>query len=280
MAAALAERLFEGLQADSAGLAPGPAIAANAAAVIFQRTATSADTHRPRALRGIVPDGYDAVVAMDSDVAEEVVRWASPATPIYVWDIVDPYGGSLDDYWAVADSIEKLLQETFGAPAAERRPDRVRDGTTDRLAEIDADVARWSRQVADVAPTHCNGIAASAARSLERLLKQLLVERLASRGLALEEVLIEIHFKGSVTTARKLPLGTVISALDGLATRDRVLETAWRRAAQPLRVFVSTRNSEIHDADRDAMIVGTRKLLSLASEALSVPEFRALFKPS
>lgn len=118
-------------------------------------------------------------------------------------------------------------------------------------------------------------MAATASRRLERLLKNLLAERLAHSETTLEDVLTEIRYAGTLADTRRLPLGVVVNALSWLSKRDETLRIAWRMGvAETLQQFVAARNTEIHGAD-SAPIAETTKLLELVHEALSVAEFRS-----
>jgi protein arginine phosphatase len=279
MAAGLAKHSVPGLEASSAGVTPGDALAANAAAVITERTGVAPDYQETVNLVETNPYDYDVIVAMDHIVAAEVIRWVPPTVPVLVWDVKDPYLGPLDEYRQRAHQIEQLVAATFTVQGPREHIGQGSDAPPlSPLEKLDVDLQRWRAQLPQVAPTHCNGIAASAARELERLLKDLLTDRLGRASCSPEELLAAIKYQGQVKEVGKLPIGKVIDGIAWLAKRDPELGFGWRTdAGKAARMFVYVRNAEIHDADGASIVQGTQKLLHLVGTVVGDPALRKLF---
>lgn len=275
MAGALAEHIVPGLRAETAGVAPGDQLAAHAATVIAERTGATPAVQEPLDLNETDPAVYDAVVAMDSFVADELIRWVPPALPLFVWQVPDPFGGTLADYRKSADIIEHLLRSTF-LPSAEHASLAREHLELSPLSGLDAYLERARPRVGTVAPSHCNGIAAEAARRLERLLKSLLADRMAREGITVTEVLTALKRTGPAEV-QKLPLGTVKDALGWLARRDEELRVAWSNGAgDDLGQFVKIRNDQIHAGDQRTIPEGTMRLLNLVEVVVGNEPFRKL----
>ena len=278
MAADLAEHAVPGLEADTAAVAPGGAITPEAAMVIKDRTGQDRSDHIATDVTNRDPNGYDAVIAMDRWIAQEVIAWVQPDTPMFVWNVPDPYLRGLEVYEATADTIETLVQATFlhdGSPKqlwSGVRPD------ADAVTKLKANLVRWRKAVHDGAsPSHCNGMATSAARDLERLLKSLLEARLKATEMSLQETLAAVRYAGHAQEVRTLPLGTVVTALAWVAKHDPVLKAPWRAGAGAAgQQFVVLRNKEIHDAVDVAL--GTLRVLDAIEAMIADRSFRSLLR--
>jgi hypothetical protein len=266
------------LRNPGSGIAPGSRIEPDAAAVIRERTGTDSSSHEPTNLTDRKANDYDAVVVLDRVVARDVVDWIRPNTPLFVWDVPDPYHKGLPVYEETADAIEALIGSTFLSEAAPKRLWSGARPDADGIAKLVADIAKWRGAVAaGAAPSHCNGMAASASRNLEQLLKSLLAARIAALGLTVSEVLDAVHAKGDRHSVRTWAFGTVVSALGWLAKRDEELRGPWQDGfGKAAGQVVELRNTEIHEA-KD-MAAGTLRLLDAVQKTIADRRVRALMR--
>ncbi len=110
LAAALAHRYLPGIDAESAGIAPGGRAADLSVTLAKDLAGSDISAHQPRNVRDLDLDGFDLIVAMDPTVATELVDLV-PDERLITWTVRDPVGGTLDDYRQCADQITGLLAE-------------------------------------------------------------------------------------------------------------------------------------------------------------------------
>lgn len=111
LAAALAARYLPGVAADSAGVAPGYAIAAHTVALAEELVGADLSEYPPRAVHDVDVHSYEIVVALDSMVANALAGDLSPLQRLVTWEIKDPYGGTLEDYRRTAEEIIERLSD-------------------------------------------------------------------------------------------------------------------------------------------------------------------------
>lgn len=92
-------------------MVPGYAVAQKAVAVVFEMTALDISDHVPRDLYELDLERFDRIVAMDRFVAEEIASTVPPEATFDVWDVPDPYGGSMHDYRRCAETLRAYIQE-------------------------------------------------------------------------------------------------------------------------------------------------------------------------
>ncbi|MCA1844607.1 MAG: low molecular weight phosphatase family protein [Actinobacteria bacterium] len=111
MAAAIARRSLKDANIESAGLVPGYAVAVNAVRIVAELTGTDISGHEPKALEEFELSSFEKVIALDAIIAEEIRAHIPAGVELVVWNIRDPYGGSLEDYRRSAESIQDAMSE-------------------------------------------------------------------------------------------------------------------------------------------------------------------------
>lgn len=109
MAAALAETLLPRVTAESAGWSPQDSVARNAVLVIGQVTGLDISGHVPRGVAELDLARFDAIVLLEPRVQDEIS--VPEGTRLLVWDVEDPYGGSMDDYRRCAEVLATRIRE-------------------------------------------------------------------------------------------------------------------------------------------------------------------------
>lgn len=216
IAAALAESFVPEVVVQSAGLMPGYGIADNAISVVKEMTGLDISDHRPCDVAELDLTGFDCIVALDHMVAEDLAPALPPHVTLVVWDVSDPYGGSLDQYRRCAE----LIRAHIGHLAR------------DAYASIDQlrkDITRWRGRLSEAEPTYCQGVANRAAKQFEALIKRLANQRIAAMNYDLARLLQQIGYKGGVQTIDKLPLGTVTQLVLEQIKHDEELASACPR---------------------------------------------------
>jgi len=121
MAAALA-RSVHGIEADSAGIAPGTSATRDAIAVVRARTGIDISGHQPREIERSQLAAYDVIIAMDSYVADRLrVDYSVADSQLTKWQINDPYLKGRWEYEHCADTIAAALGRITPTLAPARR---------------------------------------------------------------------------------------------------------------------------------------------------------------
>lgn len=123
------------------------------------------------------------------------------------------------------------------------------------IAHLLADVKRWRERLSQAEPTYCQGVANTAAKNFEALIKRLAEQRIAATGCDLGSLLLEIRYKGGVRRIDTLPLGTVTQLLIQLTEHDLELAAACpAEIRNALTTIVELRNRATHElnAEEDA----------------------------
>lgn len=97
------------MSAESAGLLPGFAVAANTVVLAAELANADLSRHQPRGLDDVELDSFDIVVALDATVTERLESILNDLARLVRWSIPDPYGGSMEDYRRSADEITDRL---------------------------------------------------------------------------------------------------------------------------------------------------------------------------
>lgn len=114
MAAALAAHAFPEAAVESAGWAPGHAVAEQAAAVVREITGKDIASERPRAVADLDLALYDLVVVLEPRIADELA--VPPGTSTLVWDVPDPYGRPIQEYRQCAEDLRRRIEELAREP--------------------------------------------------------------------------------------------------------------------------------------------------------------------
>ena len=112
MAAAIASSIWgEAGHTESAGVAAhGLGAAEYAIQVIGDDFGIDLTGHVPRDVEEIDLSGYDAIVALDEAVADDLrTRFAVDDRRLVVWHVRDPYGKAVEAYHHTAQKIQKFL---------------------------------------------------------------------------------------------------------------------------------------------------------------------------
>jgi hypothetical protein len=107
-----------------------------------------------------------------------------------------------------------VLVEKTAQPVAPAHIDRRKGSSTSTVRLCPRRRLR-SLGETQVSGSYCRGIGTTCAGAFERLLKLLLSDQLVALDVPLADVLVAIHYAGSVATVDKLPLGTVVGASVG-----------------------------------------------------------------
>jgi protein-tyrosine-phosphatase len=110
MAAALAASVAPEVDAQSAGLMPGHAVAENAISVVRQLTGIDISGHHPSDVAKVDLTRFDRIIALDHMVAEELAPLVPADVSLLVWDVRDPYGGSIEDYLRCAEVLRARIE--------------------------------------------------------------------------------------------------------------------------------------------------------------------------
>lgn len=204
---------------------------------------------------------FDRIIVLDPHVAAEL---ALPADlPTLVWDVPDPYGGSLEAY----RSCVAFLRE---------RIEGLQHATESTAAQLLEDVSRWRRLLPNAESTYCQGIANKAAKNYEALIKRLVQRRMASSRLELSSLLSEIRYAGRATSVNKLPLGVVTQLMLRLMQHDAEISNACpQESREVLTALVEVRNETTHELSAESMRSATGDLLGLIEKILSHEPFAA-----
>lgn len=103
------------LTAESAGVGARDGAPPSLLAVLeMKRRGIDIASHRSRSITSAAPDAFEAVVALDREVAALFQAAFPDCRELQVWNIPDPYGGSAGEYRQAADlifeNVEQLLR--------------------------------------------------------------------------------------------------------------------------------------------------------------------------
>lgn len=110
IAAALATSFLPDVAVESAGWAPSDDVVSdNAISVVKEMTGIDISGHRPRDVAEVDLTEFDRIVVLSRRVAEELV--VPSDVTLVIWDVPDPYRGSLDDYRRCAETLRAHIEE-------------------------------------------------------------------------------------------------------------------------------------------------------------------------
>jgi len=99
-------------RAESAGVGAADGAPPSLLAVLeMKRRGIDIAAHKARSISNIVPDAYEAVVALDREVAALFHAAFPVCRALRVWSVPDPYGSSAGEYRRAADQIHEQVEE-------------------------------------------------------------------------------------------------------------------------------------------------------------------------
>ena len=290
MAAALA-RSVHGIEADSAGIAPGTSATRDAIAVVRARTGIDISGHQPREIERSQLAAYDVIIAMDSYVADRLrVDYSVADSQLTKWQINDPYLKGRWEYEHCADTIAAALGRitpTLAPSAKTPCPSEgpiLGEAATSRPA-LRSDLARWQceLQAGQIRDTLLQGIVKKAVDSFE-----VIVRRSAATMRPLAE-------ESSAIPAKPFELLTLGQLIQYLAQHNKSFTAIARSTVQGAVLFrerrlissslrtlldkISVLRNELHHrpesfaSDAETLKDKSRHLLTLLSTALEDPLF-------
>ena len=116
--------LGNGVETESAGIAPSPArVPAEAVEIVRRRTGADISAHRPRHVLDFRLEEFDFIIGMDSSVFLRLTELPGvPKARLYGWDISDPCGFGPDEYEKTARQIEQQFDQFLVNREMEKRP--------------------------------------------------------------------------------------------------------------------------------------------------------------
>ncbi len=116
MAEGLAKRILQGVDVESAGIAPlpGQGAAGDSIAVMWEYDIDISD-HQSRNVDSLPLQSYDLIIAMDSLVHRHLRdRFKLSPAKLIEWNIDDPVGKPKEAYRRCAKAIEEALRSLAG----------------------------------------------------------------------------------------------------------------------------------------------------------------------
>jgi len=117
MAEGLAKRMLKGkAYVESAGIAAWGYDASEEAIIVMKNMfGIDISGHKPKDIKNLSINNFDYIVTMDSYVDNYIKKYIKQyyqieSNKIISWNIIDPYGGSIDDYKKCANTLQTHIQ--------------------------------------------------------------------------------------------------------------------------------------------------------------------------
>lgn len=118
MAEGLAKKILKGIaHIESAGIAAwGYDASHEAIKVMKDEFGIDISGHKPKDIKNLSINNFDYIVTMDSYVDNYIKKYIKQyyqieSNKIISWNIIDPYGGSIDDYKKCANIIKNQIND-------------------------------------------------------------------------------------------------------------------------------------------------------------------------
>lgn len=111
LAAALARKHLPEVAAESAGITPGFGIAEHTVVLAAELAGIDLGDYVPRDIADVNVHSFETVIALDRLVADALKDQLSSSQRLILWDIEDPYGGTMENYRRTAEEILSRLPD-------------------------------------------------------------------------------------------------------------------------------------------------------------------------